>query len=62
VQFHPEFSGVIMSEYIHYRSDAIRQEGLNPEELNAGTNESIEAKTVLRKFVELVKSSNTRLR
>ena len=56
VQFHPEFSGPVMSEYIHYRSDAIRDEGLNPEQLNARTSETPEAKSVLKTFVDLVRS------
>lgn len=55
VQFHPEFSGVVMSQYIHYRSDAIRAEGLNPEAINAVTTETVEARSVLRKFVDLIK-------
>ncbi|NOR19053.1 MAG: glutamine amidotransferase, partial [Xanthomonadales bacterium] len=33
VQFHPEFSRSVMSEYITYRSSAICEEGLNPDVL-----------------------------
>ncbi len=54
VQYHPEFSGAIMSEYIRYRSDAIREEGLNPEELLEKITETAEAKSVLKTFVDLV--------
>ena len=50
VQFHPEFSGPVMSEYIHLRADALREEGLNPERLLENTTDTEEAKSVLRKF------------
>ena len=58
VQYHPEFSGAIMSEYIRYRSDAIREEGLNPEELLTKVTETVEANSVLRVFAELVNRTN----
>ncbi|MCP4048956.1 MAG: glutamine amidotransferase [Gammaproteobacteria bacterium] len=58
VQFHPEFSGVVMSEYIHYRSEAIREEGLNPEELLEKVTETAKANSVLGVFAELVNSKN----
>jgi len=54
LQFHPEFSGIVMSEYIRCRSDAIREEGLNPQQLIDKTTETLEAKSLLRKFVELL--------
>ena len=54
VQYHPEFSAPVMSDYIHYRADALREEGLNPEELMARVTETEEAASVLRKFVELL--------
>lgn len=50
VQFHPEFSEPVMSEYIHYRAEALREEGLNPERLLENTIDTEEAKSVLRKF------------
>ena len=52
VQFHPDFSKAVMSEYIRYRSDAIREEGLNPEQLLENITDTKEAKSVLRKFTE----------
>ncbi len=58
VQFHPEFSGTIMSEYIRYRSDAVREEGLNPEELLKKVTETVKANLVLKVFAELVNSKN----
>jgi GMP synthase (glutamine-hydrolysing) len=58
VQFHPEFSGTIMSEYIRYRSDAIREEGLNPEQLLKKVTETVEANSVLKVFAELVNGLN----
>ena len=54
VQFHPEFSGTVMSEYIRYRSDALREEGLNPEQLLGKVTDSKEATSVLQKFVALL--------
>jgi GMP synthase (glutamine-hydrolysing) len=54
VQFHPEFSGPVMSEYIRYRSDALREEGLNPEQLLEKVADSEKATSVLRQFVELL--------
>jgi GMP synthase (glutamine-hydrolysing) len=58
VQYHPEFSSTVMSEYIHYRSDAIREEGLNPQQLLKNTTETVEANSVLRVFTKLVNSKN----
>jgi len=55
VQFHPEFSAPVTSDYIHYRADALREEGLNPEQLLAKVTATAEAKTVLKRFTELVR-------
>lgn len=54
IQFHPEFSAPVTSDYIRYRADALREEGLNPEQLLAGVTDTADAKTVLKKFTELV--------
>lgn len=54
VQFHPEFSAPVMSDYIRYRADALREEGLNPEQLKANVTEAEEAGFVLRKFANLL--------
>ena len=54
VQYHPEFSGPVMSKYINYRSDALREEGLNPEQLLAKVTETEQSLSVLKKFAELV--------
>jgi GMP synthase (glutamine-hydrolysing) len=56
VQFHPEFSAPVVSDYIRYRIDALREEGLNPEQLLSDTTETEEAKSVLQKFTELVQN------
>jgi len=55
VQFHPEFSGPVMSGYIQCRAEALLEEGLDPELLLGKTNEAAEAKSVLRRFVELIR-------
>jgi GMP synthase (glutamine-hydrolysing) len=54
VQFHPEFSAPVMSDYIRYRAPAMREEGLNPEQLLDRVTQTKEAKSVLKKFAELV--------
>lgn len=54
VQFHPEFSGAVMSEYIRYRADALLEEGMTPESLLASVKDSEQAESVLRRFVELL--------
>jgi len=56
VQYHPEFSAPVMSKYINYRSDALREEGLNPDELLAKITDTEQALSVLRRFSELVKA------
>lgn len=53
VQFHPEFSRPVMSEYIRYRADALREEGLNLEQLLDKTTDTEEAKTVLQVFATI---------
>ena len=53
VQFHPEFSGPVMSEYIRCRADALQKEGLNPERLLENTTDTEEAKSILKKFAEM---------
>jgi len=54
VQFHPEFSGPVMTKYINYRAEAIRQEGLDPEELLERVADTKQAKTVLQRFTALL--------
>jgi GMP synthase (glutamine-hydrolysing) len=56
VQFHPEFSRAVMSEYIRCRADALREEGLAPEQLMGNTADTEEAMSVLREFVGLLKA------
>jgi len=54
LQFHPEFSAAIVSDYIRYRAGDLRREGLDPEELLAAVTEAEAASTVLKKFTRLV--------
>jgi GMP synthase (glutamine-hydrolysing) len=54
MQFHPEFSGAIMSNYINYRADAIRQEGLDPEALLERVADTDQASSVLQRFTDLL--------
>lgn len=55
VQFHPEFSAPVMRRYIELRSEAIKGEGLDSVQLLKKVSDTPEAKTVLKKFVELVR-------
>jgi len=54
VQFHPEFSAPIMSKYINFRAEAIRQEGLDPDELLGNLADTKLAKSVLKSFANLL--------
>jgi len=54
VQFHPEFSAPVMSKYINYRADALRQEGLDPDELLGRVADTEQAKSVLQRFTNLL--------
>ena len=53
VQFHPEFSAPVMSEYIHCRSGALVSEGLDPERLKKEVRDTPEARSVLTVFKSL---------
>ena len=54
VQFHPEFSAPVMSEYIHYRSEALASECLDPERLQKEVHDTPEARSVLTVFKSLL--------
>ena len=54
VQFHPEFSAPVMSEYINFRAEKIREEGLDPDELLGKVTDTPEARSVLKKFKALL--------
>ena len=43
-----------MSEYITYRADAIREEGLDPQELLGKVADTGQANSVLRRFTDLL--------
>jgi len=58
LQFHPEFSAAIVSDYIRYRAGDLRKEGLDPERLLAAATETEAASTVLRTFTSLVKNGS----
>jgi GMP synthase (glutamine-hydrolysing) len=54
LQFHPEFSASVTSEYIRLRTDTLRTEGLDPEQLLSKVKNTFEAKSVLKKFTDLL--------
>ena len=54
VQFHPEFTAAVTSQYIHYRSDELLKEGLDPEALQGSVKDTTESNSVLQKFASLI--------
>lgn len=58
IQFHPEFSAPVMSDYIRYRKGALLKEDLNPGQLLDQVRDTEEAKSVLKKFTELVQKQD----
>ncbi len=54
LQFHPEFSASVMSEYVRNRSDVLREEGLSPTQVLNNITDTEDAKSILRKFAELI--------
>lgn len=51
-QFHPEFSVASMRAYIDARADALREEGLDPDALHAGVQETEAARALLERFAK----------
>jgi len=54
VQFHPEFSAPVMSEYIHHRADVLRHEGLNPNHLLERVKDTPQAHSTLTSFRKML--------
>jgi len=54
LQFHPEFSAAVTSDYIRYRAGDLRREGLDPDRLMSEVSETEAASSVLKKFIGLV--------
>jgi len=54
VQFHPEFSAEVMNTYISVRSEAIREEGLDPDQLKSRTLQTPLAHGLIGRFRTLV--------
>ena len=53
LQYHPDFSAPVMEQYIIRRSDALREEGLDPDALLSRVEKTDLAQSVLKKFTEL---------
>ncbi len=53
VQFHPEFTRDAMSHYLRIRGESLRQEGMDPAELQAAVKETAESERLLKRFVAL---------
>jgi GMP synthase (glutamine-hydrolysing) len=60
VQFHPEMDADIVRGYVTARSDAIRNEGGDPERILAGIHDGTRGHEVLRSFARLVSRSSPR--
>lgn len=56
VQFHPEFSVPVTTEYIRHRAEVLRDEGLDPEQLLQQVTDTPQARSVLPVFRALLKS------
>ena len=56
LQFHPEFSAAIVTDYIRYRSGDLLDEGLDPEGLMNAVTETEAAASVLKQFTRLVQN------
>ncbi|TGN41130.1 glutamine amidotransferase [Marinobacter confluentis] len=54
VQFHPEFTADIMRAYLQAQTPALLAEGLSPEALTAGVEDSLHASSLLQRFSEFV--------
>jgi GMP synthase (glutamine-hydrolysing) len=54
VQFHPEFDADVMRAYLEARREIIRGEGIDPEPLESGVEETPHGPALLRRFAELV--------
>jgi GMP synthase (glutamine-hydrolysing) len=53
VQFHPEFTQVAMKQYLHLRSEALRNEGQDPALLLAAVTETTASEQLLKRFASL---------
>jgi GMP synthase (glutamine-hydrolysing) len=55
VQFHPELDDEVIGHYIASRTDALRTEGFDPEELLAARRPTPDSADILRRFVQSVR-------
>ena len=53
VQFHPEFDADVMRVYLASRREILRAEGIDPERLERGVEESAQGTAILRRFARL---------
>jgi GMP synthase (glutamine-hydrolysing) len=56
VQFHPEFDGELIRRFIEARSEAMRQEGIDPEAKRSTATDTPVAQRVLHNFIRLISS------
>jgi GMP synthase (glutamine-hydrolysing) len=53
VQFHPEFSAEAMSQYLHIRSAALHEEGMDVDALHRAVSDTAAARQLLQRFARL---------
>lgn len=56
VQFHPEFDGPLIKKFIRARSEAMVEEGLDPEATHRAATDTPLAQAVLANFIRLISS------
>ena len=54
VQFHPEFDGSVMRQYVAARRDIIAGEGLDPDAISAAASDAPFGAAVLRRFLSML--------
>jgi len=53
VQFHPEFDADVMRAYLASRREILRAEGIDPERIERGVEETAQGRALLRRFARL---------
>jgi GMP synthase (glutamine-hydrolysing) len=56
VQFHPEFSVAAMRGYLRLRAEALRDEGMDAEQLSGAVKHSPRARGLLRRFLRVARA------
>ena len=60
IQFHPEFSSVVMSEYVNLLRDQITAEGLDPDKIRSAVQPAPHAKMIFLNFIKVIETGASR--